>query len=83
MGRVPVPTVGLVIVRGWPDDGTGAGAPEADVDTLIAWGRFSALGVPAVNYGPGDPLLAHRDDERVPVEQLTRCLAGMAGWLRG
>jgi diguanylate cyclase (GGDEF)-like protein len=28
-------------VRGWPDDGTGAAAPEADVDALIAWGRFT------------------------------------------
>src|ERR687886_671603 len=33
--------VGLAIVRGWPDDGTGAAAPEADVDALVAWGRFS------------------------------------------
>jgi succinyl-diaminopimelate desuccinylase len=45
--------------------------------------RFSVLGIPAVNYGPGDPSLAHADDERVPLEQLDRCERGMRAWLTG
>ncbi|WP_395639380.1 succinyl-diaminopimelate desuccinylase [Pseudolysinimonas sp.] len=43
--------------------------------------RFAALGIPAVNYGPGDPSLAHADDERVPVDQIERCERGLRAWL--
>jgi succinyl-diaminopimelate desuccinylase len=43
--------------------------------------RFAALGIPAVNYGPGDPALAHADDERVPVAQIARVEAGLRAWL--
>jgi succinyl-diaminopimelate desuccinylase len=45
--------------------------------------RFSALGIPAVNYGPGDPLKAHADDERVDVEQIVAVEEGLRAWLIG
>jgi succinyl-diaminopimelate desuccinylase len=45
--------------------------------------RFSALGIPAVNYGPGDPLKAHADDERVPLSQIEDCERGLREWLTG
>ncbi|GCD43238.1 succinyl-diaminopimelate desuccinylase [Streptomyces paromomycinus] len=43
--------------------------------------RFSALGVPAVNYGPGDPVLAHKKDERVAVERILHCEERLRSWL--
>ncbi len=45
--------------------------------------RFSSLGVPAVNYGPGDPNLAHADNENVPVGHLFDCEKGLRAWLTG
>ena len=45
--------------------------------------RFSSLGVPAVNFGPGDPMYAHRQDEHVPVAQIERVSAQMRAWLAG
>ncbi|WP_456698742.1 succinyl-diaminopimelate desuccinylase [Aeromicrobium sp. P5_D10] len=43
--------------------------------------QFTQLGVPAVNYGPGDPIFAHKADEQVPVEHLHRVLATLTDWL--
>jgi len=58
------------------------GTPRAKLGwTDVA--RFDALGVPAVNYGPGDPNLAHRADEHVAIAAITDCEAKMLDWLKG
>lgn len=43
--------------------------------------RFSELGIPAVNFGPGDPNKAHADDEAVDVEQIISCEKALRAWL--
>jgi succinyl-diaminopimelate desuccinylase len=45
--------------------------------------RFSEWGIPALNYGPGDPSLAHADDERVELAQIDEVFASLASWLTG
>jgi succinyl-diaminopimelate desuccinylase len=45
--------------------------------------RFTVLGVPAVNFGPGDPHLAHKADEFVPLAQIRSVEAQLRGWLGG
>ena len=43
--------------------------------------RFSAAGVPAVNLGPGDPMLCHTDDEHCPVAQIEAVAGVLRAWL--
>lgn len=43
--------------------------------------RLSEIGIPAVNFGPGDALLAHTDHECVRTGELTRCYTELRSWL--
>ena len=59
---------------------TGIGAPTAK----LGWtdvSRFSELGVPAINCGPGDPTLAHKADEACPLSQIRNLYRTFSSWL--
>jgi succinyl-diaminopimelate desuccinylase len=44
--------------------------------------RFAALGIPAVNYGPGDPSLAHTREEHVSMAQIRQMTEVLRGYLK-
>lgn len=59
---------------------------EGSARAKLGWtdvSRMSELGVPAVNYGPGDPLLAHTRDESVDTAKIREAERRMAAWLTG
>jgi succinyl-diaminopimelate desuccinylase len=61
-------------------------AVGGEVNPKFGWtdvARFTALGVPAVNFGPGDPMFAHKQDEHVPTAHIVRCEEQLRAWLGG
>lgn len=60
-------------------------AVGAEPEPKFGWtdvARFAGLGIPALNFGPGDPSLAHTRDEHVPVGQIESCEARIREWLQ-
>jgi succinyl-diaminopimelate desuccinylase len=45
--------------------------------------RFAVLGIPGLNFGPGDPNLAHKQDEHVEIDKIVEGAEVMRRWLRG
>jgi succinyl-diaminopimelate desuccinylase len=43
--------------------------------------RFGELGIPAVNFGPGDPNLAHKPEEHVAVQPVVDAEAALVRFL--
>ena len=59
-------------------------AVGADVQPKLGWtdvARFSELGIPAINFGPGNPEFAHSPDEQVPLADLLACESVLVDWL--
>jgi len=59
-------------------------AVGAEPAAKLGWtdvARFAALGIPALNYGPGDPALAHAADEHVEIGKIRDGAATLHRWL--
>src|SRR3954453_23102002 len=59
-------------------------AVGAEPAAKLGWtdvARFAALGIPALNYGPGDPLLPHAPDEHVEIGKIRDGAATLHRWL--
>ncbi len=71
--RIEAPLLTRLLVR----SGLTARAKQAWTDVA----QFAAHGVPAANLGPGDPELAHKQDERVRIPALVKCFDVLSDFL--
>lgn len=85
----------IEVLSAAPGGAPGLGHPEvagfisavgAPVRPKLGWtdvARFAAAGIAALNFGPGDPDLAHRPDECVTRTSLEACFNSLRGFLAG
>ncbi|MFG1928210.1 succinyl-diaminopimelate desuccinylase [Cryptosporangium sp. NPDC048952] len=58
---------------------------DAPVQAKLGWtdvARFATLGIPAVNFGPGDPNLAHQAGEYVDTRKITAAVQALRRYLQ-
>ena len=63
-----------------------AGLLDLPVRCKLGWtdvARFSAHGIPAVNFGPGDPEVSHTAGEHVTRASVEGCYTALSAFLRG
>ncbi|CAM3316225.1 succinyl-diaminopimelate desuccinylase [Tsukamurella hominis] len=94
-GPIADGALGFEVTDAAPGALPGLGAPAAAKLVAAAGGRFrakygwtdvsrfAALGIPAVNFGPGDPNYAHKRDEHVETAQITEVAAVLRAFLAG
>jgi succinyl-diaminopimelate desuccinylase len=65
-------------------DGEDSGSSRCPPTAKLGWtdvARFAALGIPAVNYGPGISEIAHTPGEYVETAKIAECEARLRSWL--
>jgi succinyl-diaminopimelate desuccinylase len=80
----PVAAAFVTAVTGEPEVATGIA--RGSVRPKLGWtdvARFAELGMPSVNYGPGDSTLAHTQGEYVEIPHIVACEERMRAWLTG
>ena len=68
----------LEVSRAALEEAFGREVPVGRWEFATDGGHLTAAGIPCVGFGPGDETLAHTNQERVPVAQLTEAALGYA-----